>query len=152
MTKTASHSYELTVRSYELDPYDHLNNGAYINFYEDAREQFIRTRGRTWMWYPQNLSLHFVVVNIDCDFMSPALAAERLKLTTRLARVGNKSVAFRQIIRRADDGLVRSRARVVMAFSGDEGRAVPIPEDFTDLFEVSDEGDLWTADEGGERA
>lgn len=150
--KTSSHEYELSVRSYELDPYDHLNNGAYVNFYEDAREQFIRTRERTWMWYPRHLELHFVVVNIDCDFISPALAAERLALTTRLARIGNRSIAFRQVIRRAADRLVRSRARVVMAFSDESGRAVPIPDDFTGLFEVAPDGDRWTADEGGERA
>lgn len=149
--KTATHSYEITVRSYELDPYDHLNNGAYVNFYEDAREQFIRTRERTWMWYPNNLGVHFVVVNIHCDFVSPALAAERLRLTTRLARIGDRSVAFRQLIRRAHDGRLRSRARVVMAFSRD-GVAAPIPDDFTDRFEVSSDGDAWTAEEGGERA
>lgn len=150
MTRTAEHEFEQSVRSYELDPYDHLNNGVYVNWYEDARERFIRTKGRHWTWYPANLGLTFVVARIDCEFISPVQARERVLVRTRLARTGTSSVVFRQSIRSLG-GPLRSRARVVMAFADDTGRAAPIPDDFHTCFAVSQAGDVWTDDEGGER-
>ena len=142
---------EHRVRSYELDPYRHVNNGAYINWLEEGRERFLRRQGRHYSWYPDELGLWFVVVKIDCDYLSSAVADEELEIVTRLARTGRSSVVFRQTIRRRHDGLVRSRARVVMAFAATEGGSVAIPDDFHERFEVSAEGDGWTEDEGGER-
>ncbi|MCA9322017.1 MAG: acyl-CoA thioesterase [Planctomycetes bacterium] len=150
MTKTQQHESRFRVRSYELDPYDHLNNGAYINWYEDARELFLREQERTWMWYPDELGTHFVVVNIACDYRAPAFAGESLVLRTRLAKIGTRSVVFRQSLRR-DDGKVLCRARVVMCFAQDNV-SVEVPNDFREHFAASPEGDVWTADEGGERA
>ncbi len=139
-----------TVRSYELDPYKHVNNGAYINWFENGRETFLRAEGRDYYHYPSALDAWFVVVNINCDFLSPALAGEEVEIGTRLVKTGRSSVVFRQVIRRAEDGKVRARARVVMCFANSADESVPIPQDFSDRYLVSDDGDLWTPAEGGE--
>ena len=149
--KTSTNIYEQRVRSYELDPYNHLNNGAYVNWLEDGREAFLRCQDRSYKSYPKHHQAWFVVVNLDIDFISSVLAGESVSLTTRLAKTGRSSVVFRQVIRRAKDDLLRCRARVVMCFMDQDGRSIPIPKDFFDCFEVGPEGDRWTTDEGGER-
>ncbi len=148
-THTVRHSQN--VRSYELDPYRHVNNGAYINWFENGRELFLRAEGRDYYYYPEELDAWFVVVNIQCDFLSAALAGEALEITTRLARLGRSSVQFRQCVRRAGDGVVRARARVVMCFANSQDESIPIPEDFRLRYTCSPEGDAWTKAEGGER-
>ncbi|MFT7617230.1 MAG: YbgC/YbaW family acyl-CoA thioester hydrolase [Planctomycetota bacterium] len=139
------------VRSYELDPYKHVNNGAYVNWLENGREMFLRAEGRDYYSYPTELDAWFVVVNINCDFMSPALAGEEVEVSTRLAKIGNSSVVFRQTIRRTSDNKMRARARVVMCFADSNDESMRVPEDFRERYTPSTEGDIWINDEGGER-
>ncbi len=139
------------VRSYELDPYKHVNNGAYVNWFENGRELFLRAEDRDYYFYPAAEDAWFVVVNINCDFTSAALAGEQVEVSTRLAKIGRSSVVFRQTIRRAEDGLLRARARVVMCFADSHDQAKPVPEDFRSRYSPAPEGDRWTAEEGGER-
>ena len=91
-------------------------------------------------------------MKLDCDFKSAALADEEVELSIRCAHMGRSSVVFRQAVRRAEDGLLRARARVVMCFADADDRATPIPDDFRDLFAVAPEGDRWLEDEGGDDA
>jgi YbgC/YbaW family acyl-CoA thioester hydrolase len=149
MQKVASESHEVAVRSYELDSYAHVNNGAYLAWFEDARECFLRRGERDYLWYPHHLGVHVVVVNIRCDFLKPAHSGDRLEITTRLAGIGRSSIVFRQLARRSGDDAVCCRARTVMVFSQNE-RSTGVPPDFRERFEVSPEGDVWTAREGGE--
>ncbi len=137
-------------RSYELDRYLHLNNGAYVNWFEDAREGFLRVEDRDYDWYPEHCKAWFVVVKLDCDFVSAALAHEEVEISTRLVHIGRSSVVFRQAIRRLDDGRLRARARVVMCFADLNDRSTPVPEDFRARFSVAPEGDRWLDDEGGD--
>ena len=148
--KTSLDLQRFRVRSYELDPYSHLNNGVYVNWFEDARELFLRRQGRDWNYWPERMGLWFVVARIDCEYLDAALAAEELQMSTRLARIGNRSVRFRQVLLRPGTDRPIARAAVTMCFSR-EGRAVDIPTDFTDLFEVAAPGDVWAVDEGADR-
>lgn len=140
-----------SVRSYELDPYKHVNNGAYINWFENGREMFLRAEGRDYYSYPSEFDAWFVVVNINCDFMSSALPGEEVEIITRLAKIGNSSVTFRQSIRRTSDQKIRARARVVMCFADSNDESMPVPEDFRQRYTPSNQGDTWTTEEGGER-
>ena len=151
MKKVAGNDFDLQVRSSELDSYQHVNNAAYLEWFEDARERFLRTRGLDYAWFPAELGLFIVVVNIDCDFLSAAKSGEHVQVSTRLAKTGRTSIVFRHVSRRAGDRRIRARARVVMCFADPDDRPVPIPEAFLERFAVSPEGDAWTDEEGGER-
>jgi len=37
--------YRLSVRGYELDSYNHVNNAVYLNYYEQARWQLMKETG-----------------------------------------------------------------------------------------------------------
>ncbi len=148
-SKTHAVEETLRVRSYELDPYDHVNNGAYLSWFEDEREHFLRASGRDYKWYPRAMDLWFVVAHLACDYLEAAVAGDQLRLTTRLTRMGRSSVVFRQCAFHGTTGRPLARAKVVMCFSRD-GASAPIPEDFRERFTVDPGGDLWLAIEGGE--
>lgn len=144
-TTTNTHSHD--VRSYELDSYKHVNNGSYLAWYEDGRERFLRTEGRDYSYFPDKLGLYILVVNINCDFLNAAVSGDVVEVTTRLASTGRSSVVFRQSIRRASDGLLCSRARVVMVFADGKNNSAPIPDDFLVSHAVNENGDEWTDEE-----
>lgn len=137
------------VRSYEIDAYGHVNNAVYLNWLEDGRELVLKAGDRDYAWYPRECQAWIVVVRIEIDYRAAAQAGATIHLVNRLARIGNRSVTFRQSIRDADSGLVYARARVVMCFGDGETSSVPIPDDFRARFTTSPEGDVWTDAEGG---
>jgi YbgC/YbaW family acyl-CoA thioester hydrolase len=136
----SSASFRLTVRSHELDAYAHVNNAVYQQWFEEGREELLRAAGRDYEWYPANLGLHLVVVRTEIDFRLGARRQNVLDVHTRLAKIGDRSVTFRQAAVRAD-GAMLAEARTVMAFSKD-GTSAPVPEDFRSRFAPVPEGDV----------
>jgi YbgC/YbaW family acyl-CoA thioester hydrolase len=135
----SSASFRLTVRSHELDAYAHVNNAVYQQWFEEGREELLRAGGRSYEWYPANLQLHLVVVRTEIDFRLPAVRQTTCDIHTRLARIGDRSVVFRQAAVR-DDGRILAEARTVMVFAR-HGAAVAVPDDFHSSFAVAPEGD-----------
>ena len=144
-------SHEVIVRSYELDSYAHVNNGAYLGWFEDGRERFLRAAGRDYNYFPSRLGLYFVVAAIHCEFRRAAHSGDTLTVRSRIAATGRSSVVFRQIVVDRRDDFVLCRARTVMAFTPIGGGKGEIPAEFAAAYGVSSEGDVWTAAEGGER-
>jgi acyl-CoA thioester hydrolase len=135
----SSASFRLTVRSHELDSYSHVNNAVYQEWFEEGRESLLRAGGRDYDWYPANLGLHFVVVRTEIDFRLGARRQTVADVHTRLAKIGDRSVTFRQAAVR-DDGALLAEARTVMVFTKD-ARSVPVPDDFRARFRPVPEGD-----------
>jgi thioesterase III len=150
MTSTSRAEETFRVRSYEIDMYGHVNNAVYLNWLEDGRELILKAGERDYSWYPRENGAYIVVVRLEIDYRAAALAGARIRLVNRIARLGDRSITFRQSIRDADSGLVYARARVVMCFGDGKSSSVPIPDDFRARFAASVEGDQWTDEEGGE--
>ena len=86
------------VRSYELDPYKHANNGAYINWLEDGREQFLRAQQRDYNFYPETLSTWFVVVKVSqatriCQGSTPAFGPSRKNRSTTSSEIRSHTLS-----------------------------------------------------------
>jgi len=56
--------YRLTVRGYELDSYDHVNNAVYLNYYEQARWEIMRETGLLEKLQHQKILLVGTEINI----------------------------------------------------------------------------------------
>ncbi|MEE9394297.1 MAG: acyl-CoA thioesterase [Planctomycetota bacterium] len=149
---TSADEFDLPVRSYEIDAYRHVNNGAYLSWFEDARERFLRAEGRDYMFYPEHDQAWIMVVKLDVDFLAAARAGQTLHCRTRLVKLGRSSVVFRQSLRDLETAKVFCRARVIMAFGDGAESSVAIPDDFREHYDVDAGGDLWQKDEGGERS
>lgn len=126
------HSFEVKVRSYEIDGYGHVNNAVYQQWFEEGRERFLKTKDRDYDWYPRELGLMVVVARNEIDFLIGAKRGDEVMVTTRLEAIGNKSFTFRhQVIR--TDGALLVQGRTVMCFA-QAGRSVMVPNDFRDLY------------------
>jgi len=133
---------DFTVRSYEVDSYAHLNNSVYVSWFEQGRLLWLRSRGFTY----DSLAARkqsMVVARTEVNFRRPLVEGDRIDLTTRIVSLGRSSVHWLQVMRRlgadaevaAPEAPVVTEASTVMVFSGQDGRAIPIPEDFRAVVE-----------------
>lgn len=95
-------SVDIRVRGYHLDVYQHVNNGRYMEFLEEARWDFMGSTGFTEQL--EALGRALVVVNININYRRPALLNDLLRVSVRLSHIGNKSAQFEQVVTRIVDG------------------------------------------------
>ncbi len=125
---------EVEARSYELDPYGHLNNAVYVNWLEHGRLCFLRDRGHTYTSVPETFGVHVVVVRQDLQYKAQVRLGDRLSVTSRIARLGRTSFTFSQEIA-FPDGRVASSGEVTMACVGKDGAAAEVPQGLRSLLD-----------------
>ncbi|UCE87466.1 MAG: acyl-CoA thioesterase [Deltaproteobacteria bacterium] len=125
---------EVEARSYELDPYGHLNNAVYVNWFEHGRLAYLRDRGETYTSVPERFGVHVVVVHQELSYKAQVELGDRLRVESRITRFGRTSFVFAQAIR-YPDGRLAAEGTVTMVCVGPEGAAVPIPPGLRALLE-----------------
>lgn len=126
--KTRVSETEVTVRSYELDSFGHVNHAVYLNYLETGRFEALRTGGLSreemarqgWGVY---------VVRLEIDYVKEARMDERLLVRTQLAGFRRSSMVLAQeVVRPVEDGEdTVVRARVHAVWVGENGRPIRIP-------------------------
>jgi YbgC/YbaW family acyl-CoA thioester hydrolase len=117
-------------RSYEIDPYGHLNNAVFVNWFEHGRLAYLRGRGMSYTSIPQIHGVRIVVVQQDVSYKAEVRLGDVLDLATRVARLGNTSFLFEHTLSFLD-GRLAGLGKVTMVCTKD-GRAVPIPPELRD--------------------
>lgn len=97
------------IRFSDCDPFNHLNNSRYIDYFMYAREdqlllhydfdlyKLARERGIGW-----------VVAQNQIAYLNPALLMETVVIQTRLLAYGNKNITFEAVMWNEDKTLVKS--------------------------------------------
>ena len=119
---------DVEARSYELDPYGHLNNAVYVNWLEHGRLCFLRDHGESYMSVPEKYGVWIVVVRQEVDYRAQVGLGDRLRLASEIERFGGSSFRFRQTIT-FEDGRPAAEARVTMVCIDADGAATPMPEE-----------------------
>lgn len=91
-------SVDIRVRGYHLDIYQHVNNGRYLEFLEEARWDFMSRTGFGAALDASGVAL--VIVNINANYRRPAVMDDLLRVTARISHIGNKSARFEQLVSR----------------------------------------------------
>ena len=123
MSKTSS--FEAEVRSYELDPYGHVNNAVYVSWLEQGRLVFLRDRGMTYTSIPEELGVRVVVVRQDLSYKAPLGLGQSVRVDSWITALGNSSFTFAHEIHA--DGRPVLTGEVVMVCTEAGGRPIPIP-------------------------
>lgn len=124
--RTAPESFPVEVRSYELDPYGHVNNAVVVQWLEQGRLAFLRARGMTYTSIPETMGVHVVVVSLRVDYKAELFLGDRVTVESRVVRAGRTSFTFEQRATLAD-GRLAAAAEVVMVCTR-AGRSSPIPD------------------------
>ena len=86
----------------------------YLKYCERARSEFFFSQGLT----PIIDDAHFVVRKMDCDFLSSALFADVVEVTSKLEIINKASFIMVQEIKKEDVLLFKTKVTLVLAKDG----------------------------------
>jgi acyl-CoA thioester hydrolase len=117
------------VRYSDLDPQWHVNNTRYLIYIEQARLEYLKHLG---LFDSQNfLDLKMIIADVHVSFLAPILLGQNVRVGTRAARIGSKSITFEYRIEDADSGLLLATGEVVgVTYDYRAHATIPVPTDW----------------------
>ncbi|MGQ0848997.1 MAG: acyl-CoA thioesterase [Actinomycetota bacterium] len=125
------HTFEIRVRFYELDPYDHVNHTAYLGYFEAARVEALAAAG-FGLDVMKKAGYQIVLVELTARFHKPAGLHQTLRVTTSVVDIGRATSRWYQEIHRDADLIATLEVRA--AFTDLAGRPIRPPAGFTEAF------------------
>lgn len=106
------HKIPLQTRFNDIDILGHVNNSVYLSFMDLGKADYFTnvTDQRVELG-----GLAVAIVNINCDFFSPAYFNEPLALVTRVVSISTHSFRMEQRVYNPIDGDVKCISRSVLA-------------------------------------
>ena len=120
-----AHTYDIDVRFYELDPYNHVNHAVYIQYFETARIALLAEAGFTLQGMMDD-GVMIVVTRIDTRFLRAAEGGDHLVVETEVAGFSRVKTTWRQRLLRGDE--VLARQELTAAVTTLEGRPLRFPD------------------------
>ncbi len=126
-------SLPIDVRWREMDALGHVNNAQYLSYVEEARVQWFASLQADWQTPGQSAP---IVAAIHVDFRKPAVWPEPLTVHLLASQRGGKSVTIgHRIVSRSNPETVYAEGYTVMVWVDASGRAGPLPDYISALFE-----------------
>jgi acyl-CoA thioester hydrolase len=119
------------VRFRDLDAMGHVNNAVFATYVEQARIEYLRSRGVL----DGPLYMGMILARIELDFLAPAVPQGEIEVGVRAARSGNKSFELEYELEQQGRPIARATT-VLVAYDYDQARSVPLPEDWRDALAV----------------
>ena len=129
-------STRITVRFGDTDPAGLVYYPNLFHYYHVAMEEFFAARcGVSYHRLMAEERVGFPTVNVQAEFMIPLVYGDEAVIEVSVSDVGSSSATFEYSVRRAVDGALCARARMVhVAMNLDERRAVPISDQLRRAF------------------
>ncbi len=106
------HATPIQIRFNDIDMIGHINNNAYLEYMDLGKTAYFNAvKPDLVNWKHINV----VIVNINCDFFSPAYIKEPIVVLTTVTSISQRSVKLEQRIINAETGDVKCVGRTVMA-------------------------------------
>lgn len=119
---------KLTVRGYELDSYNHVNNAVYLQYLEFGRMEFLKSIGFDYQELFE-LGYYLFVTHVDIHYRSSARLFDELSIEVESIKLGKLSGVFSQKIIN-QNGVLCAEAEVSWGCVNTEGKPSRIPEKF----------------------
>ncbi|MGB2710714.1 MAG: thioesterase family protein [Conexibacter sp.] len=117
------------VRFGDLDAMRHVNNVAFLTFFEDARVQYITQLLGSDPTTRKGFGLIFAECQIN--YRAPAFFDEQIRTCVRPAQIARSSVRIEFAMHAvADERLLADGYGVVVGYDYAAGRPMPLPESF----------------------
>lgn len=123
---------EIRVRYAETDQMGVAHHSSYLVWFEAARTELIRGRGRSYAEI-EAAGWLLVVVEAHCRYRRPARYDEVLVVRSRVREVRGATLAFAYDVVRKVDGEIVADGYTVHAAVDRSGRARRIPEEISQL-------------------
>ena len=115
-----------TIRYADLDPNDHVNNGAINTYFEDGR---VRFRDQHLSHLGEGTLAGFVLVKYTIEYHSMLHFPGAVDIGTTIVRIGGSSYTQGQAVFR-DDTCISTAQVVTVRLSEQTGRSMPLDDVF----------------------
>lgn len=119
---------DLTVRFNDCDPMGHVNNAVYFTYFEEARTELFQLFNPDLNIRQWNL----IVAGTRCDYISEALYAQNLTITTWIGKIGTTSFDVEHAIQNEKGEWVARGKGTLLGYDFDSKKAVPLTEEIKD--------------------
>jgi len=116
-------------------------HGHYLAWFELGRTELMRELGFPYGSLEDERGVHFPVIEVGARYRSPARYDERLRVETRLARIGHARVRFDYEVSRESDGALLATGFSEHATVDRAGRPVRLPRDLAGALRGSEQID-----------
>lgn len=118
------------VRYGDLDPQGHVNNAKYLTYFEQARVYHFMKMG-LFSKDQSFMEIGVIVADIHIAYHAPTHYGDVIKVGSRIAKIGTKSMTVEQCVMNAETGKVTASGTVILVTFDYEGmKTIPVPEDW----------------------
>lgn len=128
MSEFSEPPHRVRVRYCETDRMAVAHHGSYVAWFEEARTEWMRRRGRTYREIEDAGDL-LQVVDLRCRYHRPVDYDEVVAVRVRIAEVGRAAVTLDYEARRESDGQVCATGSTKLACVGRDGRLRRLPSE-----------------------
>jgi acyl-CoA thioester hydrolase len=127
-------SATVRVRTYELDSFGHVNNSVYLNYFEEARSEYLKQLGISFDDFAR-VGCQLVIVESYVKYLSPARYGERLRIDGTITEFKAAALTIGYAIFCEDDGRAIAEGWTRGAFFNPQtNRPMRAPEPFRSAF------------------
>jgi len=110
----------------DLDPYNHVNNGAQCNYFDMGRSRYFEHAFNAKIDW---LTFKYVLVHVDLDFCKPIRFHDPIVCESRVTEIGNSSFKMEQCLKDANTGEIKTLCHcVVVYFDREANKSERIPD------------------------
>jgi acyl-CoA thioester hydrolase len=132
--KLFRHAIPVQLRFSDIDRLDHVNNACYHNYCELGRvTYFEQVLEGAVNWDKQG----FILARTEIDHEEPLFLNDEVRCYTRVSRIGNKSVTFRNLItkKKGNEEIVSASVTgILVAMDYETSESIPVPERWREKF------------------
>ncbi len=103
-------------------------HATYLDFFERARMEWMRSRGFDARQLASRFRLVFIVRQLEIAYLKPALLDDLVSVSAVVVKMGRAQLTFAQEVRRDGDTLVRAAVNVACVGAVDL-KPMPFPEE-----------------------
>jgi acyl-CoA thioester hydrolase len=130
------HTFKIKIYYEDTDSGGVVYYANYLKFIERARTNLIQDLGFTLQSLSKDYDSHFVVKNINCDYIQSAQLEDELKIQSQFLKIKKASFQIEQNIFRENDMIFQSQVLLVNINSS--GKPIKIPETLITLLHRND--------------
>jgi acyl-CoA thioester hydrolase len=130
------HTFKIKIYYEDTDSGGVVYYANYLKFIERARTNLIQDLGFTLQSLSKDYDSHFVVKNINCDYIQSAQLEDELKIQSQFLKIKKASFQIEQNIFRENDMIFQSQVLLVNINSS--GKPIKIPENLLTLLHRND--------------
>ena len=122
--------HPIEVRYGDLDPQGHVNNAKHLTYFEQARIAYLMELG-LFSKDQSFMEIGVILADVHITYLEPVYFGQNIKVGVNIAKLGNKSMDWKQDIVDADTDKEIARGEIIMVtYDYREGKTIPIPQEW----------------------